>query len=299
MGQISVVARVLTLAGFMFVASACSVDLDAQGYTGHEEKRFEVSGTAELDLTTFDGAVQVDVWDQPTVQVTIERRAMTKEEAEKIEVKTEQNGNHITIEASQPPHRDTVMHIGRYISRSVRLVASVPRETNLTARSGDGSITVRGVSGRLELRSADGDINGTDLKGQLAAHTSDGSIDLGRVEGDLDVDTADGRITVAGKFGALRARTSDGSVTVTADAGTKMAADWDISTGDGSVEVNLPDGFNADLDAHTGDGTVDVSNLTLVVSGAIAKDSLRGKIGDGGRSVRIRSGDGSIRLRRG
>jgi hypothetical protein len=34
------------------------------------------------------------------------------------------------------------------------------------------------------------------------------------------------------------------------------------------------------------------------VTGTIGKNNLRGRLGDGGRSVRVRTGDGSITLKR-
>jgi hypothetical protein len=40
-------------------------------------------------------------------------------------------------------------------------------------------------------------------------------------------------------------------------------------------------------------------DLTLSnVTGNIGKNSLRGRLGDGGRSLRVRTGDGSITLKR-
>src|SRR5262249_17873746 len=97
----------------------------------------------------------------------------------------------------------------------------------------------------------------------------------------------------------LRAKTGDGSVTIRAYAGSAAEGDWDIVTGDGSVIVELPDGFNAELDAHTGDGSIGLNDITVSnVSGKIARNNVRGRLGSGGANVRIRTGDGSITLRR-
>ena len=85
-----------------------------------------------------------------------------------------------------------------------------------------------------------------------------------------------------------------------------MAEDWEITTGDGGVTVYLPGGFSAQVDAHTGDGSIR-NELQIDGQGIeVEKDSedrderrrtLRGRLGDGGRNLRIRTGDGSIRLR--
>ena len=92
--------------------------------------------------------------------------------------------------------------------------------------------------------------------------------------------------------------TGDGSVTVRVDEGGRMTDDWTVRTGDGSVVLYLPSGFDADLDAHTSDGRVTSDlDVTTTVSGRIDKKTLKGRLGEGGQTLRIRTGDGSIRLR--
>jgi hypothetical protein len=104
---------------------------------------------------------------------------------------------------------------------------------------------------------------------------------------------------VTGRLASVRARSGDGRVTIQADPGSTTDADWDITTGDGSVTVELPDGFAAELDAHTGDGRVRTEDLALSnISGEARKDTVRGRLGAGGRAVRVRTGDGAILLKR-
>jgi hypothetical protein len=90
-----------------------------------------------------------------------------------------------------------------------------------------------------------------------------------------------------------------------ADPATRMEDDWDISTGDGSVSIYLPAGFNADLDAHTGDGRIR-NELGIAGEHDLERDrhsdahdrrTLRGKIGEGGKRLRVQTGDGGITLR--
>ncbi len=277
----------------------CSIDLDAEGYTTREERQFKVDGRPELNLTTFDGAIEVVSWDRPDVQVVIERRAGNKDQADAIKVGVDQAGNRITVEAKQPPRGEGVVQVGWHLSKSVRLVASVPRQTDVIARTSDGAIAVRRIEGRVELRTSDGSIEANDVSGPIVAHTSDGSMELRDIRGDVEVESGDGAITVVGTLATLRARTSDGHITVRADTGSKMTEDWDISTGDGSVDVDVPADFSAEFDVHTSDGSVQADNLNIVTTGPISKDSLRGTLGSGGRNFRIRTSDGSVRLRRG
>jgi DUF4097 and DUF4098 domain-containing protein YvlB len=264
-------------------------------FVERETKRFTISGTPDVNLDTFDGAIEVRAWDKPEIEVIIEKRAVTREVAGTIEVRAEQNGNRVTVEAKAP--KSTGFHFN--YSRSAKLIVSAPATCNLAARSGDGSITIEKITGQLELRSGDGSIRGRDLSGDVKVHTGDGSIRLDGINGSLDVDTGDGSIVASGSLTAVRARSGDGGVTIRAAAGSTPSADWEITTGDGSITLELPDAFNAALDAHTGDGGISVHDLAVSdVSGKIGKNNLRGRLGSGGPLVRLRTGDGSITLRR-
>lgn len=278
------------------LAAACDVGVDAQGFTTRDERRFTVSGTPEVTLATFDGSIEIRSWDRPEVQVVIERRADTKDEVDSIEIKAEQAGHQISIEARRPTGRQHRIVFGYHVGRSAKLIASVPRLTNVLARSGDGSIVAERIEGRIELRTGDGSVNGDDLKGRLRVHTGDGRVRLSAIDGALNLDTSDGSITVDGRLDELTARSGDGAIRIRARHGSAMTDNWDVTTGDGSIEIELPDRFSADLDAHTGDGRIDVSALSLTV-GDKARHTVRGRLGEGGKKLRVRSGDGGIRLR--
>ena len=268
----------LALGGVLFGAACVDiVSADLGRYVEREEKHFTVSGKPSVSLKTFDGSVEVRTWDKPEVQVTIEKRGGSKASTDSIEVRSEQQGSQITVEARIPSSHG--FHFNE--SRSAKLIVSVPGDADLSAASGDGSIDVEGVNGRIQLRSGDGSIHGRS------------------VSGDLDVNTGDGSVTLSGKLTSLRAHTGDGSVTVRADQGSTAGGDWDITTGDGSVTLTIPDGFGAELDAHTGDGGIRTEDLTVSnVTGQISRNSLRGRLGNGGHNLRVRTGDGSITIRR-
>jgi len=273
------------------------VSADFNKYVEREEKRFSTSGTPDVVLSTFDGAIEIRAWDKPEVEVIIEKRATSKEATAMIEIFADQKGNQVTVDVKTQKTSGFGIHF--HNSRSAKLIVSAPATANVAARSGDGSIDVDHMSGRLELRTGDGSIRGRNLAGDVRAHTGDGSIKLEGINGALDVDTGDGSITASGKMTSVRARSGDGSVTIHADAGSAPEADWDISTGDGSVTLELPDDFNGELDAHTGDGGIRINDVTLSnVSGKIGRNNVRGRLGSGGRNVRVRTGDGSITLRK-
>ncbi len=275
-----------------FLGSGCSINLSAEHYIGKEDRTFAVTGTPELSLKTFDGSIEVTTWDKPTVGLTIERRAGTQADAEALNVTATQDGNRIVVEAVQP---ERSVQVGFHVGRSVRFVVSVPKNTNLVARTGDGSIAVTGVHGTLELRSGDGSVTGTSLDGEVVANTGDGSVSLEGVKGRVDVNTGDGSVRIAGAPTSLRAHTGDGSVALNLETGTAIKENWDITTGDGSVSVELPGSINAELDASTGDGTINAGDFGLHADGE-SKRELRGRLGSGGPTLKVRTGDGGITI---
>ena len=285
----------------VLLAGTACIDLvsaDFNKYVEREEKRFSTSGTPDVALSTFDGSIEIRAWDKPEVEVIVEKRAVDKDAAATIEVHANQEGNRVTVDVKAQKRSGFGIHFNN--SRSAKLIVSAPASSNIAAASGDGSIDVARISGHLELRSGDGSIQGRELNGDVRAHTGDGSIRLEGVNGTLDVDTGDGSVTASGKLTSVRARTGDGSVTVHARAGSAAETDWTITTGDGSVTLELPDGFNGELDAHTGDGRIHMNDISLSnVTGEIGRNTVRGRLGSGGRNVRVRSGDGSITLRKG
>jgi DUF4097 and DUF4098 domain-containing protein YvlB len=284
--------------GLGLVQSAgCVVTVDSHSEIAREEKRFSVDGTADVRVATFDGSIQVRSWDKPDVLVEIEKRGPSKAAVESLQVIVEQKGNVIDLEVKRP-RNETFSGIRFRQAAYASLVVTVPRTTNIRARTGDGSIKIERVTGHIELRTGDGSIRASEVAGDLSFDTGDGSVVVERAEGQLTVDTGDGSVNVSGSLGAVKLHTGDGSVIYRADAGSAMTDQWDITTGDGSVTLYLPTDLGVDLDAHTGDGRI-INDLGIEKSDGDdrTRRTLRGRIGSGGKLLRVRTGDGAIRLR--
>jgi DUF4097 and DUF4098 domain-containing protein YvlB len=268
------------LALVLALCSSACVDLAGAGvgrYVEREEKRFTVTGRPELAVSTFDGTIEVRPWDRAEVEVIVEKHAANKDSAAEITIDAEQRGNRVTVDVRAPKLSGFSFHSGR----SAKLIVSVPAESDLTARSGDGSIDVERIAGAVDLHSGDGRINAHELHGGAVRAT-----------------TGDGSIHLSGTFGALTVHTGDGNVVVSAANVGRAAGDWDISTGDGSVTLEVPKGFGAELDVHTGDGRIHLDDVTVSnVTGALRDRTMTGRLGEGGASLRVRTGDGSITLR--
>ncbi|HEU4690812.1 MAG TPA: DUF4097 family beta strand repeat-containing protein [Vicinamibacterales bacterium] len=280
----------------------CSIDVQGSQTSTREEKQFTVSATEPVDLKiqTFDGLIAVRSWDKNEVLVEIERRGPDQASAEALTVNQSQEGNRIVIEAPSPGSRRSVIGFGNWVSQSVNFTVTVPRRVQLGARTGDGFIEVRDLEGTVDVNSGDGRITASNVNGQLQAHTGDGQIRIDDVTGRVEADSGDGTIEIAGLLNELTVRTGDGSVRVDAADGSSMKGDWRVTTGDGRILMRVPTGFNAEVDASTGDGTVRVEGVSNEPSDRDESERRRvvGRLGSGGATLQLRSGDGSIEVSR-
>jgi DUF4097 and DUF4098 domain-containing protein YvlB len=65
----------------------------------------------------------------------------------------------------------------------------------------------------------------------------------------------------------------------------------------GSINLELPTNINADIDFKSVNGHLD-SDFPLTVQGSIGRHSVHGTVGSGGRSLEIKTVNGSGELRK-
>lgn len=293
--------------------AGCEVNLNTEGLSARETLNFKVTGQPNVVLDTFDGAIEIHSWDRAEVEVEIERRAMEQVLLDEITVESSAKDGVVTVKVTGPRRTEfRGVTIGMHVSPTARLRVAVPRNSNVQATSGDGSIRAEAVEGKLVLTTSDGSVVGTRLGGDIQIRSGDGSIRLDNATGNLDLETTDGSIGVDARPTVLKARTGDGSIRATIEPDSVMSDNWELTTSDGTVVLTLPGAFNGELDAETSDGVVRSSHpLIEDVSegGNRGEDqnrqerrerrrTLRSKMGDGGKLLRIRTGDGSIRIER-
>lgn len=237
-------------------------------------KTYNITGKPTLKVETSDAAIQVTAWDKPSIAAHVATEGY-KIGPDGIRIVEHQTGNVVELEV-RFPHRE--FHFGFSHTR-VDIEVQVPREATVALRTGDGRIRVSGIKGNVDTWSGDG------------------SQEINAVDGILRAHTGDGHITASGRFDGLELNTGDGPIETTAIAGSKVAQDWLLRTGDGSITLRVPEKLAADVDLHTNDGHINL-DLPVEVSGRMGSNNIRGRLNGGGRLLSIRTGDGSITLER-
>jgi hypothetical protein len=100
---------------------------------------------------------------------------------------------------------------------------------------------------------------------------------------------------IGGRFHTLSLETGDGSVDVRVAAGSKMDRGWSLTTGDGALSLALPAAFAGELDVVTHGGHIDSD-----FPGDMREENsrLQARLNNGAHLFRVRTGDGSIRIRK-
>ena len=238
-------------------------------------KTYNVSGKPDLRIETSDANIRVTTWDQNTIEAKVIASRYKIGEGG-LRVEEHQNGDSVEIEVRYPHHNFNI----EWGQHKVDIVIQMPRQGRVNLRTGDGKIDIAGLKGEMDL------------------HSGDGSENLEGVDGKLRASTGDGHITAQGRFDELELKTGDGHVEVRATAGSTLAAGWRLETGDGSVSLEIPSDLSADVSLHTSDGHIDL-DMPITTEGKIRENEVHGKLNGGGSSLTIRTGDGSIHLRKG
>ncbi len=254
-------------------------------------KKYALTGKSELRVDTNDGSIEITSADQQTIEARVTTSGWKI--GSEIHINESQSGNQVTVEVRVPRGH---FHVGWGSDRhSVRIELRIPRQADLDIHTGDGHINSEAVAGRIRLDTGDGHIMVNGLAGEIRLHTGDGHIEGARFDGSLDADTGDGRMNVRGRFDVLTLKTGDGSIEAEAERGSAIKSSWSLRTGDGGITLRIPGDVGAELDAHTGDGHISL-DFPVTVSGKLSNSDIRGKLGNGGPALSLRTGDGSIHL---
>ena len=257
-------------------------------------KSYPVTGRPTLNLETGDAGLQISSCGGcREIRIKVETEGIKLSD---YRLEESQTGDQVHFLFKEK------MHVGVHVTwhrTQTKITVETPAELTLEARSGDGSVSVSGLSGDLGLTTSDGSVTADHLAGKLRVKSSDGHVAITNSTGALEARTSDGNLTVDGAFNAVALHTSDGKLEVSLREGTKLSEPSSIQASDGSVTVRLAQGFAADLDVHTSDGHLDCA-LPLTMDHHDSKDggghNLHGKLNGGGTALTIHTSDGSVKI---
>ena len=259
------------LAALALASVAAAGSLHAQADDG---TTFRWSGTVaaghRIRLHNMNGDIRVERGSGSKVEVVAERR-VNRGDARVVhfEARQTENGDAVvcalwgtdqrcTDDGIRGSYTSSGWRRGNDISVSMRVL--VPDGVRTFARSTNGDVVIEGITGETDAATTNGNVNVRTSGGVVNASTTNGSVvaRLGRTDGD----------------GPMRFTSTNGSVTVYAPP--SLSADVDMATTNGDVITEFP----------------------LTVQGRMSRNSVRATLGNGGRSLVVRSTNGSVALKR-
>ena len=178
---------------------------------------------------------------------------------------------------------------------SLAVTIRVPAGVRLAVQSGNGDVAVTGAHAELIARSGNGRVRVSGTAGEVDAASGNGEVTVDNVRGPVSANSGNGDVRVSAVTGPVSAHSGNGDLIVRMSE-LRAPDDMEFTTGNGRIEVTVPSGFNADIDASTGNGGIR-TDFPIQVQGRISKTRMRGTIGQGGRRLRLVTGNGEIELR--
>jgi putative adhesin len=271
-------------------------------------KSYPISGRPNVTVETNDGNVRISTSDTKQVEFIVDYAGYKVDKD--LHIESRQDADRVQLIARVSSHWGIFIH-----PRNIRIEVRMPKDADLRVDTGDGAVETQPVNGTVKIHTGDGSVRAQAIggdasidtgdgsitlegaKGDVRLRTGDGHIDARNIDGKLDATSGDGHIKIDGRFDALNIKTGDGSIDARVLPGSKLVSGWSIHTGDGSVDLVLPNELQADIDASTNDGRISLG-FPVTVEGTFSNSKLHGKLNGGGQPLTIHTGDGSIRLSR-
>jgi hypothetical protein len=176
------------------------------------------------------------------------------------------------------------------------ITVRVPRGIRLRTTSGNGEVSVSVAASEARVASGNGRVRVSMVEGRVDASSGNGSVTVDNVGGPVTASSGNGDVEIGTVQGPVNANSGNGDILVRMSR-LPATGDMEFSSGNGRIELTLPADLDAELEASTGNGRI-TTDFPIKVQGRLTPTRLRGTIGDGGRRIRMSSGNGSLELRK-
>jgi Toastrack DUF4097 len=266
----------------LILITACT-NIFAGGLKVIEEKTFQIQPGKNLKVDASSGGVSITSWDKNEVYIKILGNDKAEEKL-KFDFKNDEDKVEVIAKNEH--------WLSGWFSNGVKLKfeITVPIKFNAKVKTEGGGINVENISGVLNLSTSGGGITFKNVNGKFDVNTSGGGITGINFHGDLDAETSGGGISLSGSDSKIKAETSGGSISLDYDGMNKGIY---LSTSGGSIQINLPENFNASAKLSTSGGRVSC-NLTANNAKKISSTDFVADLNKGGNSLYAETSGGNI-----
>lgn len=217
-----------------------------------------------LEVHTVDGAISVEGWNRPELEVEARIR---QGGGELVTWTLSSSGGRTRVEAHVPPGSGGAIHF----------ILHVPHDLQGEFHTTSGAIHAEGLKGRLRFETGSGAMSLQDLAGSVDASTAEGAVVIKDVSGGLDVRVG---------AGALSASNLDGE-----------GRGIHLRTGHGELRVSLGAATGHIRALAAGDGRVSLKHRGAVIEKSASAQLMEATIPGSAQLITLESGDGSVTIR--
>src|SRR5262245_52847337 len=222
-------------------------------------RTYTVKPGATLVVRESNGRIRVEVADGDKIEVVATRISTAPtEEAAKADLKNSSITENVTADLVELDSSTRSLQIMMNQSRRVEYEIKVPKMLNVTLKTANGAIDVRGVGGTLAVEATNGKVEASALAG---------AADVSAVNGQIKLEFA--KIHDAG----VRCKTTNGQIVVTVPAAAK-----------------------ANITARVLHGVISTENLSSLEKSEDSRQRLSATIGGGGPGIRLETTNGEVRV---
>ncbi len=185
---------------------------------------------------------------------------------------------------------------GRRERVKLTMTVTVPRGAHLRTSSGNGDVSVSARLAEARVSSGNGRVKVSKVAGRVDVSSGNGEVSVDDVGGSVSARSGNGDVTIGTINGPVNASSGNGDVRVSMDRLTGND-DMEFTSGNGRIEVVVPSDFSAEVEAHSGNGRIS-TDFPITIQGKLTPSRLRGTIGNGGRRLRMSTGNGSMEIRK-
>ncbi|MGM0743844.1 DUF4097 family beta strand repeat-containing protein [Rhodohalobacter sp.] len=271
---------------------------------------FNSNDLPELDISTSGGFISVLGHDENEVKVVMYVKRgnnfllPSDHDLSDFEIDISKFGNRVTASVKR---KSGFTGFFRNNNISISFEVHTPMNSTVEGNTSGGSLRVENIHNNVNMRTSGGSVNAKDLTGNIALRTSGGSIFLKNLDGIISASTSGGSLNIDEVFGTSELSTSGGSIRIS-DSGGKLSArtsggsiradlekfsdDIELRTSGGNINITLPqsDHFNMELSGFR--VNTELRNFT----GQSERNSISGRVGNGGPLLVARTSGGSVSL---
>ncbi|MCX6566659.1 MAG: DUF4097 family beta strand repeat-containing protein [Candidatus Aminicenantes bacterium] len=269
----------------------------------------------KVSVQNVSGTIQVRSWAKAEVQIdavkvseaSSEERA--KENAGKVTIEVVKEGGALRIETKYPEGK----LFGGNVNVHVNYVVTIPDQAALRVKNVSGDIEVQGIGGDVDIDEVSGGVKIVSAARSVECRTVSGGIILQGAGGEVNLKAVSGGIKAEDVTGSIEAETVSGGVTLrnvreassvrakTISGGIECETDilpngrYNFDALSGGITLTLPATASFEIEAETFSGHIQ-TDFAVVVSGKLSPKELRGTVGTGGATLRVKSFSGKVEI---